>query len=241
MAAPPSPGSSKASHPNSTGVEPSNPRSFMHTLYRARGAGSLAPHIVLEEIGRPYLTQEVTIDQTSRAEILVNSDYLAINPKGRIPALTVDDQVLTEAPAMLGYLARRYPEAGLLPRDVLSEARCYEWMNWLTTTVHAVAFSQIVRPQRFVADEKDYPAVIGRGRQNVAAAYAYIETHLSGRTWAVADQYTIVDTYLLFFYLGSKGAGSPMQERYPNWTRVTEAALARPAVQRVLAKEGVAT
>lgn len=212
----------------------------MHVLYRARGAGSLAPHIVLEEIGRPYRTEDVVIDQGSRADVLVNAEYLAINPKGRIPALTVGDAVLTEAPAILTFLARQYPEANLLPADTLAEARCFEWMNWLTTTVHAVAFSQIVRPQRFVSDEADYPAVIARGRQNVGAAYAYIEEQLSDRDWAVPGQYTIVDPYLLFFYLGSKGAGNPMEARYPNWTRVAQAALARPAVQRVLAKEGIA-
>ncbi|MGZ6008183.1 MAG: glutathione S-transferase N-terminal domain-containing protein, partial [Rhizomicrobium sp.] len=72
----------------------------MHTLFRARGASSLAPHIVLEEIGLPYLTKEVTIDQASRADILVDDQYLKINPKGRLPALTIGDDVLTETPAI---------------------------------------------------------------------------------------------------------------------------------------------
>jgi len=211
----------------------------MLTLYRARGAGSLAPHIVLEEIGAPYETREVMINQGSRADVLVDPEYLAINPKGRIPALRVGDEVLTEAPAILTFLARRHPEAGLLPTEPFAEARCFEWMNWLATAVHAGAFSQIVRPQRFVSDEKDYPAVVARGRQHVATAYTYIEEQLAGRDTAVPRQFTIVDPYLLFFYLGSKGAGNPMAERYPNWTRVSETALARPAVQRVLAKEGI--
>jgi glutathione S-transferase len=212
----------------------------MLTLYRARGAGSLAPHIVLEEIGVPYETREVVIHQGSRADVLVDAEYLAINPKGRIPALAIDDEVLTEAPAILCYLARRHPEAGLLPAEPLAETRCYEWMNFLATTVHAGAFSQIVRPQRFVSDEKDYPAVVARGREHIAAAYAYIEDRLNGRDTAVAGRFTIADAYLLFFYLSSQSAGNPMAARYPNWTRVSETALARPAVQRVLAKEGIA-
>jgi glutathione S-transferase len=211
----------------------------MHTLFRARGASSLAPHIILEEIGLPYLTKEVTIDQASRADILVDDQYLKINPKGRLPALTIGDDVLTETPAILAYLAKRYPESRLLPPTLEAEVRCLEWMNWLATTVHATAFAQIVRPQRFVADQKDYPAVIARGRQGVGAAYAYIEEQLQGRDWAVPGQYTIVDPYLLFFYLGSKGAGNPMHERYPAWTKIAERTIARPAVKRVLEKEGI--
>jgi len=212
----------------------------MHTLYWSPGASSISPHIVLEEIGRPYRTEQVTIDQQGTAEVLTSPEYLKINPKGRVPALTIDDRVLTEAPAIMTFLARRHPEAVLLPGDPEAEARCFEWMNWLSTAVHAVAFGQVVRPQRFIAAAKDYPAVIAKGRQNVGAAFAFIEEQLQGRDWAVPGQYTIADAYLLFFYLGSKRAGNPMKERYPAWSQVAERTLERPAVQRVLEQEGMA-
>jgi len=211
----------------------------MHKLYWSRGACSIAPHIVLEEIGKPYRLEEVTIDQQGTAEFLTSPEYQKINPKGRVPALTVGGRVLTEAPAIMTFLARRHPEARLLPEDLEAEARCLEWMNWLSTAVHAVAFSQVVRPQRFVSDVKDYPAVIAKGRQNIGAAYAYIERNLTGRDWAVPEQYTVVDAYLLFFYLGSKRAGNPMKDRFPAWTQVAERALERSAVQRVLEQEGM--
>lgn len=211
----------------------------MQTLYWSPGASSISPHIVLEEIGHPYQVEQVTIDQQGTAEVLTSPEYLKINPKGRVPALTIDDRVLTEAPAIMTFLARRHPEAQLLPKDPEAEARCFEWMNWLSTTVHAVAFGQVVRPQRFVTDAKDYPAVIAKGRQNVSTAFSLIEQQLRGRSWAVPDQYTIVDAYLLFFYLGSKRAGNPMQERYPAWSQVAERALERPAVRRVLKHEGM--
>jgi glutathione S-transferase len=209
----------------------------MQTLYWAPGASSIAPHIVLEEIGNPYRLELVQIDQQGTAEILTSPAYLKINPKGRVPALTVGDRVLTETPAIMTYLARRHPEAQLLPKDPEAEARCFEWMNWLSTAIHAIAFGQIVRPQRFVTDAKDYPAVVARGRQNAATAFGFIEQQLQGRTWTVSDQYTIADAYLLFFYLGSKRAGNPMRERYPAWSQVAERALERPAVRRVLEQE----
>ena len=209
----------------------------MQTLYWSPGACSIAPHIALEEIGEPYRLERVTIDQQGTAEVLTSRDYLTINPKGRVPVLTIEDRVLTEAPAILTYLARRHPEAGLLPDHPESEARCFEWMNWLTTAVHAVAFGQIVRPQRFVADIKDYPAVIAKGRENLAKAFAFIEAQHRDKDWAIRGRYSIADAYLLFFYLGAKRAGVPMRERYPIWSKISERTLQRPAVQRVLAQE----
>ncbi|MGH6956443.1 MAG: glutathione S-transferase family protein [Caulobacteraceae bacterium] len=209
----------------------------MHTLYWSPGACSVAPHIVLEEIGLPYGLERVEIDSAGVADILTPAAYLSVNPKGRVPALTIGEDVLTEAPAIMAYLARTHPEAGLLPGAPEGEARVFEWMNYLATAVHAVAFGQIVRPQRFVEDRADFPRVISKGRKNIATAYAYIEAQLAGRQWAVGDGYSLADIYLLFFYLGSKRAGNPMQAAYPAWTAVAERALARPAVKRALEQE----
>jgi glutathione S-transferase len=212
----------------------------MHTLYWSPGACSIAPHIVLEEIGAPYAAKKIAIDSVGTAETLVEPGYLKINPKGRVPAMTVEGGVLTEAPAIMGYLARAHPECRLLPPDPVAHARVHEWMNWLATAVHAVAFAQIVRPQRFVHELKDFPQVKAKGRHNAAAAFGYIEQQLRGKEWATAGQYTLADIYLLFFYLGAKSAGNPMQMAFPAWTAVAERALARPAVQRVIEFERAA-
>ncbi len=211
----------------------------MHTLYWAPGTCAIAPRIVLEEIGAPYQEERVSIDQQSRNEVLVNSDYLKINPKGRVPALAIGDRVLTEAPAIMMYLARQNPGASLLPDDAEGEARVLEWLNYLTTAVHAVAFGQIVRPQRFVEEAEAFPLVVAKGRRNVATAYAHIEKELTGRQWAAAEQYTLADIYLLFFYLGSKRFGNPMEKNFPAWAAVADRALARPAVARALKREGL--
>jgi glutathione S-transferase len=212
----------------------------MYHLYFSPGACSVAPHIVLEEIGQPYTTELVRVDVGSAAENITHADYLKVNPKGRVPALKVDDRVLTEAPTILTYLARKHPEANLLPTDPEVEARCYEWMAWASTTVHAVAFGQVIRPQRFVSEPKDYPAVVAKGRQNLAEAFGYVEKQLQGRDWVVPGGYTIADPYLLFYYRAAKRAGLSMQERYPAWTSISERVMARPAVERVLQKESQA-
>lgn len=211
----------------------------MLILYYSPGASSLAPHIALEEIAAPYETIHTRVDIRSAEENITDPEYLKINPKGRVPALQVDGRILTEAPAILSFLACRYPEAQLMPASPEGAARCHEWMAWLSTTVHAVALGQIVRPRRFVADAKDFPAVIGKGRDNLDAAFTIIEHQLHSEEWATGRTYTIVDPYLLFYYLVGGHLKLPMKTRYPAWTRVMERTMARPAVQRVLRKEGL--
>jgi glutathione S-transferase len=86
----------------------------MLILYYWPGASSVVPHIVLEEIGAPYERQLVNLAQGEHK----GGAYLKINPHGRVPALAVDGMVLTENVAILTYLAKRFPETQLLPRDI---------------------------------------------------------------------------------------------------------------------------
>lgn len=216
----------------------------MYRLYYSPGACSLAVHIVLEEIGAPYETELVSSKPGGRAQ---TAEWRAINPKGRVPALGGvpgriggADDLLTEAHAILFYLGRTHPAARLWPADVAEEARCIEWMNWLASNVHAMSYGQIWRPQRFVVEEKDVAAVNAKGQQNVREQYAYIESLLGdGREWAVSGGYTVVDPYLLVFFQWGRRIGLDMRGTCPAWTRLTERVVARPAVQRVLAEEGI--
>jgi glutathione S-transferase len=216
----------------------------MYRLFYSPGACSLAPHIVLEEIGAPYEAELVSAKPGGRAQ---SAEWRAINPKGRVPALLgVPGRIggaadlLTEAPAILFYLARRHAAARLLPEDAASEARCIEWTNWLSGAVHAMSYGQIWRPQRFVADVADFPAVTAKGMANVAEQYAFIERVLAdGRDWAVPGGYSLVDPYLLVFFHWGERIDLAMREAYPAWTALARRTLARPAVQRVLAQEGI--
>jgi glutathione S-transferase len=150
------------------------------------------------------------------------------------------ENLLTEVHAILVYLARSFPAAGLLPTDPAAEARCIEWMNWLASNVHAMSYGQIWRTQRFVADEALFAAVQAKGAENLREQYAYIESLLSdGREWAMPEGYSVVDPYLLVFYQWGQRIKLDMRSLYPAWTRLTERVLARPAVQRVLEREGI--
>src|SRR5579862_8775395 len=99
----------------------------MMKLYYSPGACSMAPHILLEEIGVPYEAVRVAIAEGKTR----SPEYLAINPKGRVPALfTAEGEILTEVPAISCYLAEHSPGVRLLPQGGLPLARCLEWFNW---------------------------------------------------------------------------------------------------------------
>jgi glutathione S-transferase len=207
----------------------------MITLYYSPVACSLASHIVLEEIGAPYETRATHIlKEEHRAE-----DYLKINPRGRIPVLLVDGAVLTETVAILVYLAQRYPEAKLLPTDIFQFAKCLSMMAWLSSAVHP-SFRHFGRPERFAGDPAAFASIKETGRQTFWAYCREIDGFLKGKNWAMGDQYTVCDPYILVFYawffLPERPINLPLQE-IPNYTEFVKRMAQRPAVRRILKKE----
>jgi glutathione S-transferase len=220
-----------------------------HMFYYSPGTCSLAPHIVLEEIGEPYDMTLISASGPREGETTSTPAWKAINPKGRVPALLGvpgriggAENLLTEVPAILTYLARTNPAADLLPSDPAAEARCIEWMSWLSSNLHSIAFAQMWRAHRFTTDEDGLSAVRDCGRENVLECFAYIERLLAdGRGWAIPEGYTIVDAYLLvFYYWGRCRIRLEMGTLCPAWTRLSEMVTDRPAVQRALRIEGLA-
>ncbi|MBC8719948.1 glutathione binding-like protein [Ochrobactrum sp. Marseille-Q0166] len=216
----------------------------MHRLYYSPGACSLAVHIILQEIGEPY---EAEVRSARNGEGTTTADYLALNPKGRVPALTGvaggsggAPNLLTEAIAILLFLARSHPEAKLLPADPDGEARCVEWLSWISVDLHGIGYGQFWRPHRFVRDPALHEAVRDKGLQNIRSAYDHIDLILSDRRdWAVPGQYTIVDAYLLVFWLWGYRIGLAMDADWPEWARLMSKVLERPAVKQALTQEGL--
>jgi len=208
----------------------------------------MAVHIVLEEIGEPYELELVSSRGHLGGVGTTSPEWKAKNPKGRVPALSGvagriggAHDLLTEAQAILFFLARTHPDARLLPDDIAGQARAIEWMNWLSSNVHAMSYGQIWRAQRFSDDEAALDAIRAKGRAALTEQYAYVETVLAdGREWAVPQGYSIVDPYLLVFFQWGQRIGLAMRETCPAWSRLTDRILARPAVQRALEQEGVA-
>ncbi len=206
----------------------------MYHLYYSPGSCSMAVHITLEEVGADVELTRVLVPtgETTKAP------YLAINPKGRVPALAFGGELLTEVPAILSYLALTHADAALLPTEPLAHARTLEWLAWLASEVHP-AFGQIWRPARSVTTPELHSDVQVRGRENVADRFADIETRLKDRAgFVVGGDYTIADPYLFVFYQWGRMEGFDMTD-YPAFSAHAARVAARPATQQVLVREGL--
>jgi glutathione S-transferase len=202
-------------------------------LYYSPGACSLAPHIVLEELGLPYEAVRISTAQGEQR----SPAYLKINPRGRVPALAVDGQVLVENVAILSFLGGAFPQKGLWPAKTWDQAKALSMMAWIADTVHP-AFAHLFRPERYVEGETAIEAVKAGGRRAFGDGLAEIDRLLAGRRWAVGNRYSVVDAYLLVFYRWGARNGFPVRE-LANYSALVDRVLARPAVRKVMADEGI--
>lgn len=204
----------------------------MLMLFYSPGACSMASHIGLEECGAQFELKPVALAKGEQR----SPDYLKINPRGKVPALRLEDgSVLTENTAILSYLGLRFPEKGLLPKDAAAAARCISMMAWLSNTVHP-AFTHIFRPERFCEEEAAQGAVKAAGKKNFWAALQEIDGIVAGKTWMQGDAFTACDPYALVFYGWGKRIELPVKD-LANYTAWKHRMLERPAVRKVLEKE----
>lgn len=180
----------------------------MFTLYFAPGASSMAVHIALHEIGTGFEARPMSF----RRNDMQAPGYLALNPEGKVPTLVIDGRPLTEVAAILFYLARRFPEANLLPRDDLeAEAQALSWMSFIASTLH---------PAR------------ARGLDYAKAVWGIADRRL-GNGWAIGD-YSIADIHLFRLYWRLANSLKLPPETFPHLTAHHERMMARPAVQKTI-------
>jgi glutathione S-transferase len=181
----------------------------MLTLYFAPGSSSFAVHIALQEIGTAFEGKPMSFKNND----LRAPDYLALNPEGKVPTLLIDGRPLTEVAAILYYLAKRFPEAGLLPRDGLeAEARALSWMSFIASTLH---------PAR------------RRGLDYARQVYGIADTRL-GRGWTLGQNYSIADIHLFRLYWRLFNSLKPAPGTFPNLDAHYVRMMARSAVQRTI-------
>ncbi|MBX6374999.1 MAG: glutathione S-transferase N-terminal domain-containing protein [Acetobacteraceae bacterium] len=203
-------------------------------LYYSPGACSIGIHVLLEEIGKPY--EAVLVNTREGAQF--KPEYVAINPKSKVPALMRDDgSVLTEYPAIAFWLARTNPEAKLLPDDPEVQARALEAIDYCVATMHMQGFSRIFRPANFSANEADHEAVKARGEEIFSKGLALMDKALQGKDYLLG-QFSIADSAL--FYCCFWWADRLKKELPPNVAAHYARMKARPAVQRTFKAEGLA-
>ena len=199
-------------------------------LFYSPAACSISTHIVLEDIGLQFAAERVS---TRHGGTHTNS-FLALNPKGKIPVLVLDDGIaVTETPVILQLLARLYPEHELLPADLMREFEALQICEYLSNTVHNFGLTRLFRPQVFCADEGHWSAIRAEGERSLKKAFEHIALRLEHRRY-LFDDFSIADASLFFFELHARR----LQISMPASIRAHfELLIARPSVQRTIARE----
>lgn len=203
-------------------------------LYYAPGACSIGIHALMEEIGKPYEPNKLSIPEGGTK----TPEFLAINPKAKVPTLVRDDgTTLTEFPAIAVWLARQNPDKNLLPSDPEGEARALEAMDYVVSTVHMQGFSRMFRPGNFAPSEADHDAVKARGKEIFEGGLKQLDKALEGKEY-IAGPLSVADFAL--FYVEFWAAARMKLPLPKNCAAHFERMKARPSVQKTLADEGFA-
>jgi glutathione S-transferase len=206
----------------------------MLKFYYAPGTCALATHIALIDSGAEYESVRLSFKEGDQRK----PDYLAINPKGRVPSLVTEKGVLTETPALLVYIAQRYPKANLAPLDdPFALAQVQAFNSYLCSTVH-VAHAHKMRGTRWV--EPEDTAAIDAMKRKIPASmtqiFELIETDMLQGPWVMGERYTICDPYLFTIAGWLQGDGVDMAKLprvAAHYARMAE----RPSVKRAIAEQ----
>ncbi len=200
----------------------------MYTLFWSPGSASMAPHVLLEELGVPYELRRVELG-TPRERA-----YLDINPWGQVPTLLADGQPIYESAAICMHLADRYPQKGLAPAPGTAErASYYQWLLFLADTLQPT-FLRVYYPGRSVADPSLEPAVKAKGLQDIAGIWATLDRLLAGRTWLAGDRFSAADIYFYVLYTWDADMAA-LEGRHPALAAIFRRIHERPAVARIAA------
>jgi glutathione S-transferase len=204
----------------------------MLKLFYAPNTCALASHIALAEAGAEYEAVRLNF----RTEDQRKPEYLAINPKGRVPALVTDRGILTETPAILAFVAQSFPAAKLAPlNDAFAFARMQSFNSYLCATVH-VAHAHRMRGYRWVDDAAAIAAMQRKVPENVGECFALIEREMLEGPWVLGEMYSICDPYLFTLAQWLEGDGVDVA-RFPKICDHQARMSARAAVKRAIAEE----
>lgn len=205
----------------------------MLKLYAIAGTCSLAPHILLHELGEDF---ELILLDRSRGE--QNSQgYLAINPRGKVPALQVDGAVITENVAIQLFLSERVPTAALAPADALLRAQWMSLITWVSNWLHP-SYRQFRRPEYFAADASAHAAIQAKGKDAFLTGLAEVNQLLRGRKWLFGEQYSTADAYIHVFHYWARASQFEISG-LSELQRHGEQMMLRPATQTAFEREGL--
>ncbi len=203
----------------------------MIRLFYAQGSCSLASHIALEEAGADYEAVRMSTKDGDQRR----PEYLAVNPKGRVPALASEEGVLTETVAILAWVAQTYPAAKLMPTEPWGFAQAQAFNSYLASTVH-IAHAHRHRGYRWADEESSFADMTRKVAQNMTDCFQLIETELFKGPWVLGVACSVCDGYL--FTVGGWLANDGVDvARFPKVAAHRAGLRAGPAVARVRAAD----
>jgi len=204
----------------------------MIKLYYAAHTCSLASHIALEDAGTDYAAVRISFATEEQRK----PEYLAINPKGRAPALVTGKGILTETPAILAFIAQSFPQARLAPlQDPFLFAQVQAFNSYLCSTLH-VAHAHRMRGTRWADEPAAIEAMQRKVPDSVGACYELIEHKMLGSPWVMGETYTVCDPYLFTMAQWLEGDGVD-PSRFPKVIDHRRRMSERPAVQKAISEE----
>jgi glutathione S-transferase len=204
----------------------------MLKLYYTADTCALASHIALNDAGAEYSTVRISFANKEQR----TPEYLAINPKGRVPALVTDKGTLSETPAILAFIAQSYPTAALGPLDdPFRFAQVQAFNNYLCATLH-VAHSHRMRGDRWADDPSSFMDMQRKVPESVGACYRLIEDHMLAGPWVIGETYTICDPYLFTIAQWMEADGVD-PSRLPKVSDHRRRMSERPQVRAAIAEE----
>ena len=208
---------------------------------------SLTPHILLEEMGVPFELK--LVDRANNAQ--KSAEYLKLNPNGLIPVLVDGDLVLYETAAICLHLADSYPEKGLAPAvGTPARAQFYKWLMWMTNTMQPSIIMYFYTDRYTTStDAAEIVRIKVKTQERIGAMLKQLDDQLaaSGGPWMLGDLFSVLDIYAFMLgrwtrvFEGAPPATQPARDAaaWPHLGPFMQRMLARPAVQRVIAKEGL--
>lgn len=200
-------------------------------LYYAKGTIAIAVAITLHEAGLPF--EPVRLD--FKAGEQTRPDYHAVNPKGRVPALVTAQGVLTEAGAILDYIADLAPQAGLRPSDPFQAAKMRETMYYLASTMH-VNHAHRARGHRWATEESSFADMKARTVQTMTDSAAHVENHVLKGPYVLGDRFSLADPYLFVASTWLAGDGVTVTD-FPRFMAFADTMRSRASVARVIADD----
>ena len=219
----------------------------MMQLHYFPSNASITPHILLEEMGLPFELN--LVDRANNAQ--KSPEYLKLNPNGLIPVLVDGDLVLYETAAICMHLTDAHPEMGLAPAvGTHDRAHFYKWLMWLSNTFQPAIIMYFYTDRYTTSTDAAVIAQIkAKTQERIGGMLKVLDDHLaaSGGPWMMGEKFTVLDIYAFMLgrwtraFEGAPTATQPARDSvaWPAVSPFMHRMLARPAVQRVVAKEGL--